>query len=109
MTQDFAGKVALITGAASGLGRATALLFADRGAKVVVSDMAVEGGHETVKMIQGKGGDATFIACNVAKEEEVINLITQTVAVYGRIDCGINNAGIGGLWSSIHKYPTDNF
>jgi NAD(P)-dependent dehydrogenase (short-subunit alcohol dehydrogenase family) len=109
MTKDFAGKVAMITGAASGLGRATALLFAERGAKVVVSDMAAEGGHETVKMIQDMGGEATFIACNVAKEEEVINLITKTVEVYGSLDCGINNAGIGGLWTSTHKYPTDNF
>ena len=109
MTKDFAEKVAMITGAASGLGRATALLFAERGAKVVVSDMAIEGGHETVKMIHDMGGEATFIACNVAKEEEIINLITKTVEVYGRIDCGINNAGIGGIWTSTHKYPTDNF
>ena len=109
MTKDFAEKVAMITGAASGLGRATALLFAERGAKVVVSDMAIEGGQETVKMIQDMGGEATFIACNVAKEEEIINLITKTVEVYGRIDCGINNAGIGGIWTSTHKYPTDNF
>ena len=109
MTQDFIGKVAMITGAASGLGRATALLFAARGAKIVVSDVAIEGGHETVKMIQDKGGEATFIECNVANEESVNNLIAKTVEVYGRLDCGINNAGIGGIWTSTNNYPTDNF
>lgn len=109
MTQNFAGKVALITGAASGLGRATALLFAQHGAKVIVSDVTIDGGHETVKMIQDKGGDATFIECNVANEESVNNLISKTIETYGRLDYGINNAGIGGIWTATHKYPTDNF
>lgn len=109
MTQNFAGKVALITGAASGLGRATALLFAQHGAKVIVSDITIDGGHETVKMIQDKGGDATFIECNVANEESVNNLISKTIETYGRLDYGINNAGIGGIWTATHKYPTDNF
>ena len=109
MTQNFAGKVALITGAASGLGRATALLFAQHGAKVIVSDITINGGHETVKMIQDKGGNATFIECNVANEESVNNLISKTIETYGRLDFGINNAGIGGIWTATHKYPTDNF
>lgn len=109
MTQNFAGKVALITGAASGLGRATALLFAQHGAKVIVSDITIDGGHETVKMIQDKGGDATFIECNVANEESVNNLISKTIETYERLDYGINNAGIGGIWTATHKYPTDNF
>ena len=87
MTQDFTGKVAMITGAASGLGRATALLFAERGAKVVVSDVAIEGGHETVKMIQDKGGEATFVECDVTNESSVNNLISKTVEIYGRLDC----------------------
>lgn len=109
MTQNFAGKVALITGAASGLGRATALLFAEHGAKVIVSDITIDGGHETVKMIQDKGRDATFIECNVANEESVNNLISKTIETYERLDFGINNAGIGGIWTATHKYPTDNF
>lgn len=109
MTQNFAGKVALITGAASGLGRATALLFAQCGAKVVVSDKTIDGGNETVSMIQAAGGDAIFIECDVTNEDSVNNLITKAVEIYGRIDCGINNAGIGGLWTPTHKYPTDNF
>lgn len=109
MTQNFAGKVALITGAASGLGRATALLFAQHGAKVIVSDITIDGGHETVKMIQDKGRDATFIECNVANEESVNNLISKTIETYERLDFGINNAGIGGIWTATHKYPTDNF
>ncbi|MEA5459396.1 glucose 1-dehydrogenase [Arcicella sp. LKC2W] len=109
MTHNFAGKVALITGAASGLGRAAALLFAQHGAKVIVSDITIDGGHETVKMIQDIGGEATFIECNVANEESVNNLIFKTIEIYKRLDFGINNAGIGGLWTPTHKYPTDNF
>ncbi|PWK27960.1 NAD(P)-dependent dehydrogenase (short-subunit alcohol dehydrogenase family) [Arcicella aurantiaca] len=109
MIQNFAGKVALVTGAASGLGRATALLFAQHQAKVIVSDIAIDDGQETVKMIQEQGGEATFIECNVADEESVNNLIYKTIDIYKRLDFGINNAGIGGLWTSTHKYPTDNF
>jgi NAD(P)-dependent dehydrogenase (short-subunit alcohol dehydrogenase family) len=109
MTQNFSGKVALITGAASGLGRATALLFAKHQAKVIVSDISIDGGYETVKMIQDQGGEATFIECNVANEESVNNLISKTIETYGQLDYGINNAGIGGIWTATHKYPTDNF
>lgn len=109
MKHDFIGKIAMITGAASGLGRATALLFAELGAKVVVSDIAIEGGEETVKMIRENGGESIFIKCNVAKEEEVCELIAQTVKHYGRLDFGINNAGVGGMWMASHKYPLDNF
>ncbi|MEA5140270.1 SDR family NAD(P)-dependent oxidoreductase [Arcicella rigui] len=109
MKYDFTGKIAMITGAASGLGRATALLFAELGAKVVVSDIAVEGGEETVKMIREKGGESIFIECNVANEEAVCELVAQTVQHFGRLDFGINNAGVGGMWMASHKYPLDNF
>jgi NAD(P)-dependent dehydrogenase (short-subunit alcohol dehydrogenase family) len=109
MKQDFTGKIAMITGAASGLGRATALLFAELGAKVVVSDIAIEGGEETVRLIQEKGGESFFIECNVADEESVCHLVTHTIKHYGRLDFGINNAGIGGMWMASHKYPLDNF
>lgn len=106
---DFSDKIALITGAGSGLGRATAVLFAKQGAKVVVSDINEEGGNETVRLIEEAGGAATFIRCNVSQEEEVNLLVQKVVEVYGRLDCAVNNAGIGGLWNPTHSYPTDNF
>lgn len=106
---DFKGKVALVTGAGSGLGRATALLLAKQGAQVIVSDINEVGGLETVASIKAEGGEAEFVRCNVAKEAEVNALVQQTVAIYGRLDCAINNAGIGGLWTPTHAYPTDNF
>lgn len=88
-------KVGIVTAAGSGLGRASALVFAEEGAKVVVSDINEEAGKETVRLIKEQGGEAVFIACNVAEEEQIMNLVTQTVALYGRLDWAHNNAGIG--------------
>ena len=90
------GKVALVTGAGSGIGRATALVFAREGAKVVVSDIVVEGGEETVQQIKAAGGEAIFVKADVSKGADVEALITQTVETYGRLDCAFNNAGIEG-------------
>lgn len=109
MTFNFSGKTALITGAGSGLGRATALLFAKNNANVVVSDLNIDGGEETVRLISDAGGTAVFIACNVANELEVNSLIEKAVSDFGQIDFAVNNAGIGGKWLPTHKYPTDNF
>jgi len=90
------GKVALVTGAASGIGRQSALAFARAGAKVVVSDITVDGGEETVKMIKDMGGDAVFVKADVSKKHDVIKLVDKTVETYGRLDCAHNNAGIEG-------------
>ena len=90
------GKVALVTGAGSGIGRATALVFAREGAKVVVSDIVVEGGEETVQQIKAAGGEAIFVKADVSQAADVEALITQTVETYGRLDCAFNNAGIEG-------------
>ncbi|MFC0185783.1 NAD(P)-dependent dehydrogenase, short-chain alcohol dehydrogenase family [Pseudarcicella hirudinis] len=109
MKNDFEGKVALVTGSASGLGRATALLFAEKGAKVVVSDVAEEGGLETVRLITSSGGHASFISCDVSNEHEVIQLISHTLETYGQLDFGVNNAGIGGLMTPTHLYPSAEF
>ena len=106
---NFTGKVAMITGSGSGLGRAAAILFAKQGAKVVVSDVNIEGGHQTVKTITDAGGEATFIACDVANETQVNELITKTIEIYGRLDAAVNNAGIGGAWIPSHKYQLDSF
>ena len=90
------GKVALVTGAGSGIGRATALVFAREGAKVVVSDIVVAGGQETVQQIEAAGGEAIFVKADVSQAADVETLVTQTVETYGRLDCAFNNAGIEG-------------
>jgi len=90
------GKVALVTGASQGIGRQSALAFAREGAKVVVSDVLVEGGQETVKMIQDAGGEAAFVKCDVSNSADVAAAVKFVVDTYGRIDCAHNNAGIMG-------------
>ena len=82
------GKVALVTGGASGIGRATALTFAREGAKLVIADMNEDGGQQTVHMITEKGGEAIFVRIDVSQAVEVQALISQAVATYGRLDCG---------------------
>lgn len=90
------GKVALVTGGGSGIGQATALIFAREGAKVVVADITVEGGEETIRKIQTAGGQATFVKTDVSKATEVEALVNKTVETYGRLDCAFNNAGVEG-------------
>lgn len=94
MTTGFSGKVALVTGGAAGIGRATALAFAAAGARVVVSDIDEKGGEVTVLAIKAAGGDAMFVACDVSDSEAVAALIRHTVDAYGRLDVAFNNAGI---------------
>ncbi|WP_042354511.1 glucose 1-dehydrogenase [Bacillus rubiinfantis] len=88
-------KVGIVTAAGSGIGRASALAFATEGAKVVVSDINEQLGQETVRLIKESGGEASFVFCNVAKEEQVVRLVQQTLELYGRLDWAHNNAGIG--------------
>src|SRR5262245_4152485 len=90
------GKVALVTGGASGIGRATALTFAREGAKLVIADMNEEGGRQTVHMIMEKGGEAIFVRTDVSQAVEVQALISTAVETYGRLDCAHNNAGVLG-------------
>ena len=103
------GKVALITGAGSGIGRASALAFAREGARVAVADIVVEGGEETVRMVKEAGGEAFFIKVDVANAVEVEAMVNTVVDTYGRIDCAYNNAGIEGRLASTDAYPEDVF
>ncbi len=91
------GKVALITGAGSGIGRATSLLFAKEGAKVVVVDYVPAGGEETVKLIKDDDGEAVSIEADVSKVEDVERMVQTTVDTYGRLDVLFNNAGISAV------------
>lgn len=97
MAGRLAGKVAVVTGGSSGIGRATAQIFAREGAKVVVADVGVEGGAETVRLINGSGGEATFVQTDVAQPADAEAMVKKAVEIYGRLDCAFNNAGIEGV------------
>jgi NAD(P)-dependent dehydrogenase (short-subunit alcohol dehydrogenase family) len=89
------GRVAIVTGGASGIGRATAIAFAAEGASVMVTDIDVAGGEETVGMIHAAGGHAHFMAQDVAEEDRWAEVVEVTMAHFGRLDALVNNAGIG--------------
>ncbi|MBC2650108.1 SDR family oxidoreductase [Novosphingobium flavum] len=91
------GKVALVTGAGGGIGRAAALVFARSGASVLVSDVNAEGGAETVAMVEAAGGRAAFVRCDVARADEVKAMVAAAVEIFGGLDCAFNNAGINRL------------
>jgi NAD(P)-dependent dehydrogenase (short-subunit alcohol dehydrogenase family) len=96
MIGQMAGKVALVTGASSGIGRAAAIAFSREGAKTVVSDLNNEGGNETVKLIREIGGEALYVHADVSRAEDVKALIAITLDRFGRLDFAFNNAGIEG-------------
>ena len=93
-SQKFAGKVAFVTGAASGIGRAAALAFAVDGASVVSADVSEQGNHETVRLIEAQGGRALAVRCDVSRAEDVKTALAQTAQAFGRLDFAFNNAGI---------------
>ena len=104
----FENKVCLVTGASSGIGKATAISFAKEGAKVVVSDVNEQAGTLVVQEIIALGEQALFVKCDISKREEVENLVTQTVKTFGRLDCAVNSAGIAGTLSlPTHEYPEE--
>ncbi len=103
------GKVALITGAAAGIGRATAIAFAQKGARVVVSDVNAAGGKETVDLIEEGGGTAMFLRADVADAESVAALVSGTVDAFGGLDFAFNNAGIEGEAASTTECSGENW
>jgi NAD(P)-dependent dehydrogenase (short-subunit alcohol dehydrogenase family) len=104
------GKVTLVTGGASGIGRATALACASEGARLIIADRHAEGGQQTVHMITENGGEATFVQVDVTQATEVEAMISTAVATYGRLDCAHNNAGIGSRPRVLlHELPEESW
>jgi NAD(P)-dependent dehydrogenase (short-subunit alcohol dehydrogenase family) len=103
------GTTAIVTGASSGIGRAAALRFAAEGASVVAADVDVEGGEETVAMIEEAGGEATFVETDVSDWAEVQAMVETAVDTYGGLDFAFNNAGIEGANHSLSDQPMDNW
>ena len=104
---NMSNKVALITGASSGIGRATALAFAANGAKVVVAARREDDLAALVAEIESQGGAATFVKTDVSASKDVERMVAHAIGTYGRLDYAVNNAGIEGEWAGITDLPED--
>src|SRR5438552_5064531 len=107
MPRPFEGKVALVTGGASGIGRVAALAFANEGANVVVADAAVSEGETTAQLISQNGGQALFVKADVTNGAGVEAMIAATDQAFGRLDFALNNAGIDGVRAQTADYPEE--
>jgi NAD(P)-dependent dehydrogenase (short-subunit alcohol dehydrogenase family) len=105
----FAGKVVLVTGGSSGIGRATAIKFGEQGARVVVAARREKEGNETVEMIRKADGEAMFVQTDVRIASQVENMVNQTVKRYGRLDIAFNNAGVGGIMARLVRTTEELF
>ena len=104
-----AGRVALVTGAASGIGRASAIALARAGARVMVADINERGGREPLDLIERSGGECVFLAADVSRGEEIAALVSATLDTYGRLDCAHNNGGIEGPLATVVDYSEDDW
>jgi NAD(P)-dependent dehydrogenase (short-subunit alcohol dehydrogenase family) len=102
-------KVALITGAGSGIGRATARIFAREGARLLLADMVEAGGQETLRMIKEVSAQGVFVKADVSKAQDVESMVWKAVEHFGRLDCAFNNAGIGGAGKLTHEYSEEEW
>lgn len=109
MDKIFEGKVAIVTGGSYGIGRATAVAFAARGAKVIIADWLEDIEQQTLKQIKAVGGQAVFVNCDVSKSNEVSAMVEKTVSTYGRLDYAFNNAGIEGATANTHECTEENW
>ena len=103
------GKVALVTGAAMGIGRSASQIFAREGAAVVVADIDEAGGRETVALVEAAGGRAAFVRCDVSVQPEVQAMVAFAVDTFGGLDCAHNNAGIAAPMAPLGEYPDDGW
>ena len=108
-TKRFEGKTAFVTGAASGIGRATAVAFAAEGARVVVTDRVEAALQETAEYVKESGGEVLAIACDVSKPEEIEAAVAQAVNTFGRIDCAFNNAGVENKATPLHEIELEEW
>ena len=107
MEKIFQDKVAIVTGGSFGIGRAAAIAFAERGAKVVIADWVED--NETLNAITSAGGDAIFVKCDVSSDESVRTMVDKTIAQYGRLDYAFNNAGVEGLSAPTYECTNENW
>jgi NAD(P)-dependent dehydrogenase (short-subunit alcohol dehydrogenase family) len=109
VTRLLEGKVAVITGAAGGIGRASALTFAREGAVVVLGDLAADGLEETASLVEGQGGDAAFLATDVTRRADVAALVELALSRHGRLDCAFNNAGVPGGMQPFAEHTDEQY
>jgi NAD(P)-dependent dehydrogenase (short-subunit alcohol dehydrogenase family) len=109
MAAELEGKVALVTGGTSGIGRETAVLFAKAGAKVVVAGRREKEGQETIELVRSAGVDSLFVKTDVSKASEVEALVQKAVEKFGRLDAAFNNAGVEGAYAPIVRQSEDDF